>query len=889
MHERQTPKGQTNSASGTFNAQPSDQPRPHAQSGSSGAASGQTLEQLLTQVLSGSQEAPASTQSQQGSAHVHVRPDGQSQLSMSPEAQAQVQAQAQAQAQVHSQTQAQPKPQPQPQANVHQHVRPDAASGSQSAGSSSANPQASGVFGIPSGGQQASQQPTQTNSQGGGSGRAIGLPAIVVGILVFLFLFFSQGCAQTSSVPDSASDTDDSAATEETVSVSDLMENGEGSLEETPVMQRGNSLFELLFGFDPTAGYTTTYDSSQYTSAYEIDPALGQGNPNETWTVLMYLCGSDLESTATRQGGGQATNNLVELTKANLGQNVKFVVETGGAKRWQNDVISPKYLSRYTIEGGKMALQDRQPSASMAAESTFADFLKWGTANFPADHYMLVIWDHGGGSITGVCQDDIYPYDSKGGADSLTLPEMRDALKKSGAKFDVIGFDTCLMATLETAQILSPFAKCMVASEESEPGAGWDYTSWPNWLAAHPGTSPFDLGTVICQTYYNKCASYRQQGMATLSVIDLNKVGKVSKAFENASDDIALATVDPMSLRRLQQGAKSAESYGNSGFYSMNMVDLGDLMSKTSSVVGNDANAVVKAVGDAVVYEVHGRNRASASGLSVYFPLKITDRKDFTRYAEITDNTPYLQFLAVMFGVYDNYQWNKFENFVPLHGEPVAEKDVKIKYKQTVNKDGHVQLKITEGIDQVANVSFEMYVYLDQLGILCYLGSDNDMNGSYDLGTFVDNFQDDWLTIDGHYVSASLCEVGDGYNLYYIPILLNGEQTGLVIEYEYATNEYNVLCVWDEANQETGMAGKTGRLLEEGDKVQFLFPAENAKTGISDVIPLETMEWHEDAVVLYEGLGDGNFAFRYEITDVLGNKVNTELVFQRYKDGKVAK
>ena len=739
----------------------------------------------------------------------------------------------------------------------------------------------------PSGSQQFGSQGTQAGQpsqqapaggQQGGSKRTIGAPILIVGILVLLYLmFFGSGCAPAGS--------NQGADAEQTVSIADLTASADEAPGEVPGMQRG--LFDILFGFDPSGGYSNTYDSSQYTSAYQIDPNLGQGNPNETWTVLMYLCGSDLESTPAQRGGGQATKNLVELTKANLGQNVKFVVEAGGAKAWQNNVINPRYLSRYTIEDGKMVLQDTQPSASMAAESTFADFLKWGTSNFPADHYMLVIWDHGGGSITGVCQDDIYPYDSKRQADSLTLPEMRNAMEESGAKFDVIGFDTCLMATLETAQILSPYASYMVASEESEPGAGWDYESWPSWLAAHPGTPGKDLGTVICQTYYNKCASYRQQGMATLSVIDLGKIGTVSKAFEGASDDIALATVEPTSLRRLQQGAKAAESYGSSGFYSMNMVDLGDLMTKTSGVVGNDAKAVISAIDDAVVYEVHGRNRASASGLSVYFPLQIVDRKDFNRYAEITDNTPYLQFLAVMFGVYDNYQWNKFENFVPLHGEPVAEKDVKIKYKQSVNKKGHVQLQITDGIDQVANVSFEMYVYLDQLGILCYLGSDNDMTGSYEKGSFVDNFQDDWLTIDGHYVSASLCEVGDGYNLYYIPILLNDEQTGIIVEYEYSTNEYNVLCVWDEANQATGMAGKTGRLLEEGDKMQFLFPAENAKTGISDVIPLETMTWHEDAVVAYEGLGDGNFAFRYEITDVLGNKIDTELVYQRYKDGKV--
>ena len=725
----------------------------------------------------------------------------------------------------------------------------------------------------------------------------MGLPTILVVVIAALVFLFSSGGAgtQTDASLKTAGMTGDSAAQSQSslqLAADSAVDSASDSVlvpyeavdpAETPGKSRG--LLDFLFGLDSSS----YYDNSQSVSAYQIDNSLGQGNPNETWTVLMYLCGSDLESTPARQGGGQATNNLVELSKANLGQNVTYIVQTGGAKAWQNNVISPRYLSRYAIQNGKMALLDQQPSASMAAQSTFADFLKWGTTNYPADHYMVVIWDHGGGSITGVCQDDIYPYDSKGNADSLTLPEMRDAMKSVGAKFDVIGFDTCLMATVETAQILSPYGNYMVASEESEPGAGWDYTSWPNWLAAHPGTSGKDLGTVICQTYYNKCGTYRQQGMATLSVIDLAKVGTVSKAFENASDDIAFSTIDNSKLRRLQQGAKSAESFGETGFYRMNMVDLADLMSKTGDVIGSDATDVINAIDQAVVYEVHGRNRASASGLSVYYPLQIMDRNDFRRYAAVTDNTPYLQFLAVMFGVYDNYEWNKFDNFVPLHGEPVVEKDLKIKYKQAVNKAGHVQLQITEGVDQVADVAFEMYVYLDQLGILCYLGSDNDMNGSYDTGKFVDNFQDDWLTIDGHYVSASLCEVGEGYNLYYVPILLNGEQTGLVINYDFQSNEYNALCVWDEANQATGMSAKTGRLLEEGDQVQFLFPAENAKTGINAVIPLETMTWHEDAEIVYEGLGDGSFAFRYQITDVLGNRMNTPLVHQTYKNGKVAK
>ena len=713
----------------------------------------------------------------------------------------------------------------------------------QSQGTSQGHPQSSTPSSTHSSPQVIVQTPAATAQPSAGKPRSMGatflLPLVIVAVLFLGTGMFGKGCMTVS-------DTD--------------------------------------YGFGGAGG--STYSTADNTPAYQISDSLGTGNEGDSWTVLMYLCGSDLESTSVRLGGGQATQNLIELAKANLGTNVNYVIETGGAKKWQNDVVQSRYLCRYTMEQGALALKDRQPSASMAEGSTFADFLKWGVNAYPADHYMVLIWDHGGGTITGVCQDDIYPTNSRGQSDSLTLVEMRDAMKDTGVTFDVVGFDTCLMATLETANILSPYAKYMVASEESEPGSGWDYVTWPTWLGSHPGTTGADLGTVICQSYYNKCRNSGQAGMATLSVIDLAKVGKVASAFEKAAGDLARATVDPASLRRLHQGARSTENYGASGFYSMNMVDLGDLMNKTGGVIGKDSATVLSALKDAVVFETHGRNRSSASGLSVYYPLQITDRNDFKRYAELSDNIPYLQFLAVMFGVYDNYNWNNFSNAVSLTDDPMVEDDMGIEYVQSKTSDGHLALQITEGAEKIASVSFELYAYLDPLDILCYLGSDNDLSGSYESGTFVDNFQNEWLTIDGHYVSPTLSEEGDGYNLYYIPVMLNSRQTGLIVEYDYATDEYSVLCVWDDASTTSGMAGKTGQLLQEGDTIQFLFPASNATTGASDVIPLETMQWHEDATIAYAGLGDGTFAYRYRITNVLGNVQETDLVYQKFENGR---
>jgi hypothetical protein len=169
------------------------------------------------------------------------------------------------------------------------------------------------------------------------------------------------------------------------------------------------------------------------------------------------------------------------------------------------------------------------------------------------------------------------------------------------------------------------------------------------------------------------------------------------------------------------------------------MVDLGDLMSKTRDVVGSDADKVVSAIDDAVVFETHGRDRGKASGISVFYPLQTLDKNDFYKYAEITSNTPYLQFLGVMYGMYDKYDWTSFNNYVSLHGEPVNENNIGIAFEQNMNSEGHLQLQVTQGADQVAQVAVEFYVLLEPLDTLCFVGSDNDLHGSYDTGSFTDN------------------------------------------------------------------------------------------------------------------------------------------------------
>ena len=167
------------------------------------------------------------------------------------------------------------------------------------------------------------------------------------------------------------------------------------------------------------------------------------------WTILVYLCGSDLES-----DGANGTIDIEEAMNAQYSDDVHIVYQTGGANQWNNG-ISNNTLQRYANIDGKLTLVNEIADASMGEAQTLADFVSWGLANYPAENMGLVFWNHGG-SISGVCFDENHD------KDSLSLREIDTALNsvydKMTEKFEFIGFDACLMSTLETANILVPYA-----------------------------------------------------------------------------------------------------------------------------------------------------------------------------------------------------------------------------------------------------------------------------------------------------------------------------------------------------------------------------------------------------------------------------------------------
>lgn len=369
------------------------------------------------------------------------------------------------------------------------------------------------------------------------------------------------------------------------------------------------------------------------------------------WTIMLYLCGTDLETDE-----GYASINLEEICNADLPEDVNFVIETGGTQQWQWDGIDPNVLSRCHVEDESLYIDETQPPVSMGEVSTFVDFVNWGVSHYPSEHYGVIFWDHGGGSVDGVCYDQLYD------DDNLDMSELAEAMSQMPMKLDLVGFDACLMASFECAKALQQGGKYMVASEETEPGYGWDYTTILDSLGEDTSMNGEELGKIICDAFYQKCDDYGLADTATLSVIDLTKVGAVNNAFNDYAGGMALATQDMLSFGSVAGRAESAESFGGNtpeeGY--CNLVDLTDLVDNTrDSVIGkDDGTALLDSIREAVRYEVHGDGRSNANGLAIYYPLEV-DEDMLDYYSSFSDNVPYLQYLAALAGTYSSIDWDQ--------------------------------------------------------------------------------------------------------------------------------------------------------------------------------------------------------------------------------------
>ncbi|MDO4961700.1 MAG: clostripain-related cysteine peptidase, partial [Eubacteriales bacterium] len=333
-----------------------------------------------------------------------------------------------------------------------------------------------------------------------------------------------------------------------------------------------------------------------------------KGNGRDTATVMVYMCGADLESSY-----GMGTSDLKEMTQANFDSNVNLIVYTGGCRKWQNNIVSSSANQIYQVKpGGLTRLEDSFAKQSMTDPESLTAFIKYASKNFPADRYDLILWDHGSGTSGGYGHDEKY---STSG--SMSLDEIDSALTAGGIKYDFIGFDACLMATLENALMLSDHADYLIASEETEPGTGWYYTNWLTMLSKNTAISTPELGKQIADDFHAASQRAGQSDELTLSVTDLSELSETVPEAFTAFAESMLTLVENDDYSAVSKARSSAREFAVSN--KLDQVDVSDFAAKLGT---SEGAALAKAVQNAVKYNRTSRSYGKAYGLSIYFPYK---------------------------------------------------------------------------------------------------------------------------------------------------------------------------------------------------------------------------------------------------------------------------
>ena len=608
-----------------------------------------------------------------------------------------------------------------------------------------------------------------------------------------------------------------------------------------------------------------------------------------SWAVYWYLCGSDLESNY-----GCATTDLNELLEVQLPENVTVVIETGGAAEWQNDQVDASKLQRWVYTSDGLELVDEQDTADMGDAQTLQDFLEFASENYPADKTAVTFWNHGGGSVSGAAFDELHDYDS------LDLTELYQAFNavwsadKENPSLELVGFDTCLMATVDVAATFQNFAKYLVASEEVEPGNGWLYSGWAGALAENPAMDGQELGTVICDTYYEGCQEAGTEDQTTLSLTDLTQLTPLLDAYEAFGQEaLTVAAQDPAFFAELGRAAAQSENYGGNtreqGY--TNMVDLGHMARQSGDLLPS-ARAVLDALDDCVLYQVKGPYRSEATGLSCYYSYN-GDVDDLAGYAgigageafkyfyeyELTgqlteDGTAYLAGLDIDASVLQPVQGLSDTNWdnAPL----------------TLSDDGCAVLTLGPEADALlASVGFSLYYADEESDILLMLGIDNDIIADWDNGVFTDNFRGVWGAIDGHMVYMELSYEGDDYNLYAVPVLLDGEAYYLQVVYDFTEEAWSILGA-RQGIDDSGMASKELRLLQEGDELTTVWYVSSI-SGDDDFAPYEIDTFTVTADTSFDEveLPDGQYFMMFELRDVMDNYAYSDVAVFTCEGGEI--
>lgn len=395
----------------------------------------------------------------------------------------------------------------------------------------------------------------------------------------------------------------------------------------------GNLPFSVKAAAPPGVTSPVT-PSPQVTSAVpptplQLDLGPVQKDPKRIWTLVFYIDGdNDLETFALK--------DLKELERGMPDEGVECIVLIDRAEGFSDADGDWKDARVYRVRKDsspaiKSEVIATPGEVNMGDPNVLSAFLSAALKSFPAQHHALILWDHGGGWAAHAIDHNAPGV--RGGHDRLTLPKLRQAVseaiaKASLQKLDLIGFDMCLMAQLETASELSGLADVMVASQAVEPGDGWPYDQ----ILPHFGKETLGTRRLAAQIVeaYGKHYGERKERVSTLSAVDLNEIRTMVEALSRLSSKVAEGI--PSAWPDISRSIFYAEGYAErtdirKGSEILASVDLLDLLNRIRHSIPNfpaqqEYQEIVNIMDRVVIAKTCSPRHRLSHGLALYAPIR---------------------------------------------------------------------------------------------------------------------------------------------------------------------------------------------------------------------------------------------------------------------------
>lgn len=373
-------------------------------------------------------------------------------------------------------------------------------------------------------------------------------------------------------------------------------------------------------------------------------------NAKRPWTFFVYIA-------ADNNLNPEADENIEQMVKASSSANVYIIVYLNIKRNGQS-----KRTQKLVIQNGQMHQEGPTTVEDSGDENTLIKALNWAVSEYPSDHLLVDLWNHGSGSLNrrmqqekGVCYDDstgnyLTDLKYKRAFDIIVNQHM------AGKKIDIIAFDACLMADMEVAYTLMPYAHYLVSSQETVPGPGFNYTAILS-LFDHMNPDAETLAQWMVKAYDNY---YKNSNQAyTLSAVNLdglapaitslNAVADMLTKFLAADQNGTIANVitmctDPSVCPHFDE-ATYLDLYNIYANLYINAPSM-KLPLATTNQFKKIVRTAMSNLAYAVIANVHSNNYSKVRGLSMYVcDLNVGIEPSYNNLYWTSKNPSWLNFL----------------------------------------------------------------------------------------------------------------------------------------------------------------------------------------------------------------------------------------------------